>query len=354
MITWRDTAVAAETPIIEAVRILDAVASQILLVTGADDKLLATLTDGDVRRAILAGKALDRPVIEIANREPRMMASETPPEEILKAMQTFYVRHIPLVDGTGSVVGIAGLDSPFTEEVALPNCAVIMAGGKGTRLYPLTRDLPKPMIKLAGRPILELIIEGLVARGIVHIYISVNYHAKIIKNHFRDGNKFNATIEYLEESEPLGTAGALRLLPPGIKDPILVMNGDLLTKADFRGLIDFQATSGADAVIAVRSYDIEVPYGVVTVDGNSLTGIEEKPTQSFLVNAGLYILGPSVLNNLPPSRRFDMTDLITQMRDNDIRIDVFPLREYWLDIGHHDELERARDDVNIHFAREET
>tara|TARA_R110001606_G_C15397377_1_gene652368 strand:+ start:766 stop:1830 length:1065 start_codon:yes stop_codon:yes gene_type:complete len=353
MITWRDTVVAAETPIIDAVRTLDAIASQILLVTDADDKLLATLTDGDVRRAILASKSFDLPVIGIANRAPRMMAATTPAEDILKAMQTFYVRHIPLVDDAGCVVGIAGLDNPIADEETLPNTAVVMAGGKGTRLYPLTRDLPKPMIELAGRPILELIVEGLVTRGIVNIYISVNYHAGIIKKHFGDGSAFGATIEYLEENEPLGTAGALRLMPPNIDLPILVMNGDVLTKADFRGLIDFHANSGADAIIAVRSYDIEVPYGVVTVDGNSLTSIEEKPTQSFLVNAGVYILGPSVLANLPPSGRFDMTDVIEGMCEKDMRIDVFPLREYWLDIGRHDELQRARDDVGVHFVREE-
>ena len=352
MITWRDTAISADTPIIEAVRILDAVASQILLVTDSKDKLLATLTDGDVRRAILAGKSFSRPVVEIANHTPRVMPAQAPADEILKAMQSYYVHHMPLVDHAGCVVGIAGLESPLAEEAPLPNRAVVMAGGKGTRLYPLTRDLPKPMIELAGRPILELIVEGLVARGITHIYISVNYHAEIIKNHFGDGKAFGATIEYLEETEPLGTAGALRLLPSDIDLPILVMNGDVLTKADFRSLIDFHADSQADAVIAVRAYDIEVPYGVVAVDGNRLTSIEEKPTQSFLVNAGVYILGPSVLSNLPETARFDMTDLIDHMRKNDKRIDVFPLREYWLDIGRPDELKRARAEVDMHFTKE--
>ena len=353
MITWRDTIIGPDAPIIEAVRLLDALASQIILVTDPEDKLLATLTDGDIRRSILDGKPLDQKVIEIANKTPRMMPVSASPEDILTAMRTYSIRHIPLVDADGVVVGIAGLDSPLSEETALPNRAVIMAGGKGTRLYPLTRDLPKPMIELAGRPILELIIEGLVTRGIVNIYISVHYRAEIIKDHFGDGQRFGANIKYLEETEPLGTAGALRLLPDDIDTPILVMNGDVLTKADFRGLIEFHGGSGADAVIAVRSYDIEVPYGVVTLDGNRLVCIEEKPTQSFLVNAGVYILGPSILANLPTSNRFDMTDLVAGIREKDMRIDVFPLREYWLDIGRPNELQQARDDVEVHFARED-
>mgnify|MGYP003627124788 CR=1 FL=1 len=352
MITWRDTVVRPDTPVIKAVRILDEIAAQVLLIADKDDILLGTLTDGDVRRAILAGKSLEGPIVEIANTFPKILAASSSEDEILKAMQSFYVRHLPLVDKKGRVVGIAGLDSPLSVEEALPNRAVIMAGGKGTRLYPLTRDLPKPMIELAGRPILELIVEGLVTRGITHIYLSVHYRAEIIKDHFGDGSRFGVTIEYLEETKPLGTAGALRLLPDDIDTPILMMNGDVLTKANYRSLIDFHNTSGGDATIAVRSYDIEVPYGVVTVDGDRLTNIEEKPTQSFLVNAGVYILESSVLANLPPSNRFDMTDLIVHMHENDMRIDVFPLREYWLDIGHHNELQRARNDVGVHFARE--
>ena len=342
--------VPAETPVLEAVGTLDAIASQILLITGPDDMLLGTLTDGDVRRAILAGKSLERPVIDISNRTPNMMLATSPSDAILQAMKTYYVRHIPLVDDAGRVVGIAGLESPQSGEAPMPNRAVIMAGGKGTRLFPLTRNLPKPMIELAGRPILELIVTGLVKSGITHIYLSVNYRAEIIKDHFNNGQRFGATIEYLEETEPLGTAGALRLLPEILDRPILVMNGDVLTKADFRSLIEFHEQSDADAVMAVRSYDIEVPYGVVTIAGNSLHKIEEKPTQSFLVNAGIYVLGPSALTNLPANDRFDMTDLIALMQQNNLRIDIFPLREYWLDIGRHDELERAHADVGKHFG----
>ena len=353
MITWRDTVVPSDTPILEALRTLDAIASQILLITDLDDMLLGTLTDGDIRRAILAGKSLELPVIEIANRTPHMMLATTPADAVLQAMKTYYVRHIPLVDDAGHVVGIAGLESPQSGKAPLPNRAIIMAGGKGSRLFPLTRNLPKPMIELAGRPILELIVAGLVASGITHIYLSVHYLAEIIKDHFGNGQRFGATIEYLEETEPLGTAGALRLLPEILNNPILVMNGDVLTKADFRRMIEFHEQSGADAVMAVRSYEIEVPYGVVTVANNSLTGIEEKPTQSFLVNAGIYILGPGALANLPTNHRFDMTDLISAMQQNNLRIDIFPLREYWLDIGRHDELKRAHADVSEHFGGED-
>ena len=350
MITWRDTIVAPEIPVLEAVNKLDSISSQILLITDADDVLLGTLTDGDVRRAIIADTSLEHPVIKIANRKPLTMSSKSAADDILQVMKTYYVRHVPLVDEAGRIVGIAGLDSPQGEEPALPNKAVIMAGGKGTRLYPLTRDLPKPMIELAGRPILELIVEGLVRRGIKHIYISVHYHAEIIKDYFGNGQKFGATIEYLEETKPLGTAGALRLLPEIPNEPILVMNGDVLTKADFRSLIEFHAQSGADAVMAVRSYDIEVPYGVVTVSKNRLTNIKEKPRQSFLVNAGVYILANNILKNLPECDHFDMTELITKIQESKLRIDVFPLREYWLDIGQHSELERAHLDVGIHFG----
>ena len=349
MSDWQKTTIHQAATIKEAITNLDSGPTKIVLIIDDKQALLGTITDGDIRRAILNDVSFDAPALSIANRQPRVMPVDTPAVELLQIMQTYFLHFIPLSDDHGQIVGLAGFDAPTPKEINVPNQAVIMAGGKGTRLRPLTLDTPKPMLELAGRPILEIIIESLATHGITDITISLNYQFEKIRTHFGDGQQLGVRIEYLNEDKPTGTGGALRLLREKPRDPVLVMNGDILTRVDYRSLIDFHRESKCAAVVAARSYEIEVPFGVINVQDGLMQKIIEKPTQSFLVNAGIYVLSPDVFEYLPDAAFFDMTDLLQHIASQDMKISVFPIREYWLDIGRHDQLEKARADVISNF-----
>ncbi len=344
MITWRDTLISPETPIIKAIKILNEVSSQILLITDSDDRLLGTLTDGDFRRAILAGKSLEASVIEIANASPKTLDASSSDEAILQVMKTFQIHHIPLLDDNHKVVGVAGLNAPQIANEVLLNTAVIMAGGKGSRLYPLTKDTPKPMLELAGRPILELIVENLVKNGIRKIVISVNYLADVIVDHFADGRGFGAHISYIHEIKPLGTAGSLGLLAKIPSRPIIVMNGDVLTQINFANMLKEHNESGMAVTMAVHRVQNQVPYGVVEIMDGKVKHIKEKPVESYLVNSGIYVMNPNVLRSVHLDQKIDMPDLLTKLHSDGHDTGVFAVHEYWLDIGRPDELDRARND----------
>ncbi len=349
MSDWQRTIIHRAATIKDAITNLDSGHAKIVLILNDDETLLGTITDGDIRRAILNDVSFDAPALSIANRQPRVMPIDTSAIELLQVMQTYFLHFIPLNDDHERIVGLAGFDTPTHADIKAPNRAVIMAGGKGTRLHPLTLDTPKPMLELAGRPILEIIIESLATHGITDITISLNYQFEKIRNHFGDGQQLGVHIKYINEDKPSGTGGALRLLHEKPRDPVLVMNGDILTRVDYRSLIDFHRESKCAAVVAARSYDIEVPFGVIDVKDGLMQKIIEKPTQSFLVNAGIYVLSPDVFEHLPDAAFFDMTDLLQHITSQDMKISVFPIREYWLDIGRHDQLEKARADVISNF-----
>ena len=257
-------------------------------------------------------------------------------------MRTYQVHHIPLLDDNYKVVGVAGLNTPKNTNNVLSNTAVIMAGGKGSRLYPLTKNTPKPMLELAGRPILELIIENLVKSGIRKIVISVNYLADVIIDHFADGPNFGANISYVHETDPLGTAGSLGLLTEIPSHPIVVMNGDVLTQVNFVNMLDHHNESGMAVTMAVHRIQNQVPYGVVEVTDGKVNQIKEKPVESYLVNSGIYVINPDVLRSEHLKQKIDMPDLLAKLRKDGYDTGVFAVHEYWLDIGRPDELERAR------------
>jgi NDP-sugar pyrophosphorylase family protein len=223
-----------------------------------------------------------------------------------------------------------------------PNAVVIMAGGLGTRLHPLTQDTPKPMLKVGGKPILETIIQSFVDQGFVNFFVSLNYKAEVITNYFGDGSQLGATINYLHEKSRLGTAGGLSLLPQNIHAPIIVMNGDLLTRISVEALLDFHERESAVATMVVREDHYQVPYGVVEVDGTQIIGLEEKPVQRHLVNAGIYVISQTGLENIPTDTFYDMPTHFAKLSANGHRTAAFPLHEYWVDIGRLDELERAQ------------
>jgi dTDP-glucose pyrophosphorylase/CBS domain-containing protein len=319
----------------------------IALVVDAERRLLGTVTDGDVRRGLLAGQQLDSTTAqqlidgkpEAAPRAPVTAPATALAADLLALMDKHDLRHVPLVDEAGRVVGIEVL-SNLVHEYELPLRALVMAGGLGTRLRPLTDDRPKSMLPVGDRPLLELIVDQLQQSGIKRVHLATHYKAELIEEHFGDGQRFGVDISYITEQEPLGTAGALAHLGGG-DDPVLVMNGDILSDVNIPSLLDFHRSHGAALTIAVRPYEIQVPYGVLRTDGVDVKGIEEKPVITSLVNAGIYLLQPAVLRLVPHGRRFDMTELIQATIEEGLKIISFPLREYWIDIGHADDYSRA-------------
>ena len=276
MSNWRDALVSSSTSLRQTIEAITNGNLQIALVVDANNKLLGTVTDGDIRKAILAGKDLDITAEEAMRREPTTSAAKTPRAAILKLMREKRIHQMPLLDDLGRVVDVLTVDDMIGAHQK-PNAVVIMAGGLGTRLHPLTQDTPKPMLKVGGKPILETIIQSFVDQGFVNFFVSLNYKAEVITNYFGDGSQLGATINYLHEKSRLGTAGGLSLLPQNIHAPIIVMNGDLLTRISVEALLDFHERESAVATMVVREDHYQVPYGVVEVDGTQIVGVEEKP-----------------------------------------------------------------------------
>ncbi len=341
MSNWRDALVSSSTTLRQTIEAITEGSLQIALVVDSDNKLLGTVTDGDIRKAILAGKDLSIPAAEAMRREPITSAAKTPRAAILKLMREKRIHQMPLLDELGRVVDVLTVDD-MIGALQKPNAVLIMAGGLGTRLHPLTQDTPKPMLKVGGKPILETIIQSFVDQGFINFFVSINYKAEIISDYFGDGSKYGVTITYLTEKMRLGTAGGLSLLPKNIHAPVIVMNGDLLTRISVDALLDFHERENAVATMVVREDHYQIPYGVVQVDGTQIIGVEEKPTQRNLVNAGIYVISKLGLENIPNDTFYDMPTHFVKLSADGHRTAAFPLHEYWVDIGRLDELERAQ------------
>lgn len=341
MKSFRNVIVTPQTLLRDAISRIDSSGMQLALVLHDDGRLAGMLSDGDVRRAILRSYDLNSPVAEVMNRNPVTAHITTATHELLALMRCGGLHHIPLLDDEKKVVDLATLDvlAGITER---PNWVVLMAGGLGTRLLPLTEKCPKPMLHVGGKPILESIIESFVERGFRKLFLSVNYLAETIQDYFGDGGRHGVEIRYLHEKKRLGTAGALSLLPDRPTDPMMVMNGDLLTRLRFDQMLKFHEDHAAVATMAVREYDFEVPYGVVNINGTNITSIAEKPVHRFFVNAGIYTLSPESLEHIPADMFFDMPTLFEKLQANGHTTSAYPLREYWLDVGRLEEFERAK------------
>lgn len=341
--------VAPATRIREVMACIDRNAKGVALVVDSERRLVATITDGDIRRAILAGIDLDAPVDALIHGSrpdhhvPVTVPSGTAPAEILELMTRTDVRHVPIVDAAGHVVDLVWM-ADLVKQTDLPLRAMVMAGGYGTRLRPLTDDTPKSMLPIGDRPLLERIVGQLRDAGIRRVNLATHYRADVIQEHFGDGHAFGVEIRYVNEDEPLGTAGALGLLAAS-DEPLLVVNGDILTQVDFRAMLDFHRTHRADMTVAVRPYSLRVPYGVVHTDGVFIRAVSEKPTERYLINAGIYLLNPDICGRIPANQRYDMTQLIDTLVADSKRVISFPIREYWLDIGHSEDYEQAVADV---------
>ena len=341
MKNWKKVLISKNTSIREAIKVIDEGALQIALVVDTDRRLLGTVTDGDVRRGILKGIGLEEPAARIMNPTPTVAQEQKSREEILELLRQKSLHQVPVLDPEGRLVDLEVIEEllrPQTRE----NLVVIMAGGLGRRLGDLTTDCPKPMLRVGGKPILETIIEKLLECGFQNFCLAVNYKAEMIEDYFGDGSKYGCSIDYLHEKQPLGTAGALSLLATRPTSPILVINGDVLTKADYNHLLSFHHEHNATATMCVREYDIQVPYGVVAVDGHRFVGIEEKPVHKFFINAGIYVLDPDALAMLESDEHCDMPSLLNRVVQKEQETAVFPVREYWLDLGQIEDFNRAK------------
>lgn len=342
--SWKNTAIAPDSSIRDALLLLDKEALRIALVVDATDTLLGVLTDGDIRRGLLRNCTLQSTVREVMNPSPLTAEYGTPRRELVKLMTRKKLLSIPLIKA-GKVVGLETLQTA-EDAVLYDNPVFLMAGGFGSRLKPLTDACPKPMLKVGDKPILEIALNSFIRAGFHNFYISLHYMPEQIQAYFGDGSRWNVSITYIYEQEPLGTGGALGLLPDSVPDlPLILMNGDLLTTIDFEQLLQFHNKQQADATMCVRDYEYQIPFGVINGEGNKVTGMVEKPIQRLFVNAGIYVVSPAVRKQVKANQRIDMPTLLEQNIGNDKNVLMFPIHEYWLDIGRMDDYQRAQIDV---------
>lgn len=333
----------------DAIATIDASGRQIALVVDNDGLLHGVVTDGDIRRGILRGVDLASSVADIMNASPTVAHASDSPDGIIALMSELVIRHIPVLDDAQRVIGVfTGGELSVSPVLSTP--VVLMAGGRGQRLYPLTKDTPKPMLPIGDVPMLEIILRNLAAQGFVNIYISVNYLADVIIDHVGDGKRLGLNVTYLREEAPLGTAGALAQLNGVISEPLIVMNSDLLTDVNLRRLLAFHLKQQAKATVGVREYLFEIPFGVVDLDGPYVKSMLEKPTHRSLVNAGIYALDSSALSLLPANSYCDMPTLLSLLMESGDPVSAFPIHEQWLDVGRPEDLTRAQSN-SAHWAQ---
>nr|WP_321266991.1 nucleotidyltransferase family protein [uncultured Sulfurimonas sp.] len=341
MKNYKNIALKENSTIKEAYRVIDNGAMSIAVVINDDGTLLGTLTDGDIRRGLLGDLELSDTIESLIFRTPTVCHIEDTKEKILEIAVEKKLYQVPIVDSDGKIVGIEEVDELLKPTIK-KNKVILMVGGLGTRLRPLTEKTPKPMLKIGNKPILETIILNFKKYGFINIILSVSYKSEVIESYFGDGSKFGVNIEYIHEDKRMGTAGALSLLECDLDEPFFVMNGDILTNINFSHLLDFHTFNNSKATMCVREYDFQVPYGVIEVDEQKITSIVEKPIHKFFVNAGIYILSPQTLSNIPNDTFFDMPTLFDTLIAKKEKVLSFALSEYWLDIGRLSDFEQAQ------------
>ena len=314
-----------------SIGVIDANAAQVALIINDDNKLAGIITDGDIRRAILSNHKLDDPVSAIMTKDPLTLLSGATRSDALKVMRESLVHHIPVINDDSNLVDFFVLDDLIKKQ-SYDNPVVIMAGGKGERLGALTKNCPKPMLEVNGKPMLEIILEKCIDAGFTNFYLSVNYLKQKVISYFETGEKWGVNISYLEEEEPLGTCGSLKLLPNDLVDDILVLNGDVLTDLEYDRLMAYHQKSCNSMTVCTRSHRVRIPFAVMTSSGTKLERSVEKPMYEFQVNAGVYILNPKLIEKIP-CEFYNMTDLVDDLLDSKSAVGVFPIHENWKDIG---------------------
>lgn len=350
--SWRKTLTNVNATIISAMNQLDSGAWRVLLVVDDEMHLLGVITDGDIRRHLLRQESLDLTLDRIMHSNPITASLNESNDQLLMKMHNHGILHLPIVDEKNCVIGLETFDTLFSKK-SRENTVIFMAGGMGKRLHPLTVDCPKPLLKLGDKPISEILLENFIQSGFKNFYFSVNYKADMIRDYYGSGARWGVHVDYLEEKDALGTAGSLSLLPSTPDQPFFVINADILTNINFGKVLDFHLgqKDKSYATLCVRQHQNTIPFGVVNVDGkNRLINIEEKPTQNYFVNAGIYILDPEVLQHLSFNTYCDMPNFLTKLVQEKCSVTTFPIQEYWLDIGHHDNFTRAVTDYSEVFA----
>jgi len=343
MKNYKQILLKSSSTIKEALQIIDRGAMKIALVVDENEKLIGTLTDGDIRRGLLNNLSLDDSIESIIFKNPTVCNIEDTKEYILKIALEKKLYQMPIVDNNGRLVGIEEIDE-LLKPKNKTNRVVLMAGGLGTRLRPLTEKIPKPMLKVGNKPILETIILNFKKYGFTNIILSVNYKSEVIEEYFKDGKEFGVSIEYIHENKRMGTAGALSLIEEKLTEPFFVMNGDLLTNINFENMMNYHISHSATATMGVREYNLQVPYGVVNIEGENIVGIEEKPTHKFFVSAGVYVLSPNAVKYIPKNDFYDMPTLFENLVEEQEKSISFPIHEYWLDIGRLEEYKKAQEE----------
>lgn len=346
---WRNALINPKTCLQEAIQVIDKAALQIALVIDDLGRLSGVVTDGDIRRALIRGLPLDHAVAEVMNANPKVASVDDSKTKMCAIMEAHNLIHLPVLDAGGKVVGLETLQGLY-KQPHFQNPVFLMAGGLGTRLRPLTDMCPKPLLEIGGKPILETILESFVSSGFKSFYIAVHYLADQIKDYFGDGQRWGVQINYVEEHQPLGTAGALGLLPDDLPDlPMIVMNGDILTQIDFPRLLDYHNEHQGIATLCVRQYEYQIPYGVVSIDAQRITGIIEKPIHSCFSNAGIYVLNQALVRTIAKQQQIDMPQLLNQHIMAGALVSMFPVHEYWLDIGREADFLRAQGEFSKYF-----
>lgn len=346
---WQQVVIRPEASLRSTIEVIDHGALQIALVVDEDDKLVGVVTDGDIRRALLRGLSLEQAVGDVMNKRPKVATLQDSKTQLIAMMEGHHLYQLPVVDEQGRVVRLESLQALY-KQPSFPNPVFLMAGGFGKRLRPYTDDCPKPLLEIGGKPILQTIIENFVKSGFRQFFIAVHYKAEQIKHYFGDGGRWGIDIRYIDEVEPMGTAGAIGLLPDGLPDvPIIVMNGDILTQIDFSRLLAYHNEQQAIATMCVRQYEYQIPYGVVTLDHQRIVGIEEKPLQSCLANAGIYVLDHSLIKSIAAQNKLDMPTLFNQQIALGETVSMFAVNDYWLDIGREADFLRAQGEFAQYF-----
>jgi dTDP-glucose pyrophosphorylase len=341
-----DVAIRAGARLREALEAITRSGKQVVLVLDAEGRLAGLVTDGDIRKAILRGASLDATVDDVMNRRPVVAQAGLSRAEAIALMRGRGIRQLPLVQAGGVVGDLLLLDELLAPSPPLRNRAVIMAGGEGRRLRPLTEVTPKPLLSIGGRSLLELLLERLRQAGLVDIVVAIHHKSEMIRERLGDGSRLGVRVEYFEESRPLGTMGALPLIREGLTEPFFVVNADILTKCDFRGMWDFhRAEQKAVMTVGVTLHQVDIPYGELMLDGARVVRCEEKPRKEYAVNAGIYVLDPSVLDLVPRDEYFDATDLLELLLARGLPVAGYRIREYWLDVGRLHDLEKANRDL---------
>ncbi|HOT28595.1 MAG TPA: nucleotidyltransferase family protein [Candidatus Ozemobacteraceae bacterium] len=339
----------AGSSLLDTLRAIDDSALEIALIVDDGRRLLGTVTDGDIRRGLLRGTPLDAPVSLLMNPKPVTAAASTPDDELLYLMSQRSIKHLPLVDAHNRVMGLKRLQDLIAKRPR-PNWAVVMAGGRGKRLGVLTDTTPKPLLPVGDQPLLGTIIRQIQRSGINTIFVTVHYRAGMIISYLRSLAAEGLDLRIIEERESLGTAGGLRLLPEIPGHPVLLMNGDLLTSVNLGNLLEYHAASGRRLTVCTREFNFQIPYGVLSMNGAALAGIEEKPSQKLVINAGIYVLEPDVIRTISGEGPIDMPDVIRHALQDPAGVGCFPLSEFWLDIGSPSEYQRAQTEYAARFS----